>query len=220
MQWAPFLLGHFPVVQPNGTLVILTRFGTNERSLVAVRSRDGGATLEPPVTIAPMRSAPPGHRAPDIPTADVDASGRVWVAWHGCTARTACDGNDVLVSSSPDGVSWSPPVRATTGRHASIPAIAAGPGGRVGVVYYVVRAGGIDAELAESRNGGATWGAPQRLNVLTMPFSWLPNTSAGRMLADYVSLTYPAGRPLAVWALASEPAAGGRFSQAIFATRL
>src|ERR671914_968465 len=103
VPWAPFLLGHFPVVQPNGTLVIVTRFGTNARSLIAVRSRDGGATLDSPVTIAPMRSANPGHRAPDIPTADVDASGRVWAAWHGCTARTSRNGNDVLVSSSPDG---------------------------------------------------------------------------------------------------------------------
>jgi len=219
MPWAPFLLGHFPVVQPNGTLVILTRFGTNERSLVAIRSRDGGATLEAPVTIAPMRSTAPGHRAPDIPSADVDASGRVWVAWHGCTARAACNGNDVLVSSSADGVAWTAPVRATTGRHASIPAIAAGPGGRVGVVYYVVRRGGIDAEFAESRNGGRSWGAPVRLNTLRMPILWLPDTSGGRMLADYISLSYPGGRPLAVWALASEPRAG-RFSQAIFATRL
>ena len=73
---------------------------------------------------------------------------------------------------------------------------------------------------------GVTWtqivrtGGPMRLNVLTMPLTWLPNTSAGRMLADYVSLTYAGGRPLAVWALASEPARSGRLSQAIFATRL
>jgi hypothetical protein len=220
MQWAPFLLGHFPVVRPDGTLVIVTRFGTNERSMVAIRSRDGGATLDAPVTIGPIRLAPAGHRAPDIPAADVDASGRVWAAWHSCTARPSCDGNDVLVSSSADGVTWTPPVRATTGRNASIPTIAAGPGGRVGVVYYVARSGGIDAEFAESRDGGRSWGAPQRLNTLTMPVSWLPNTTSGRMLADYVSLTYPGGRPLAVWALASEPTRSGRLSQAIFATRL
>ncbi len=218
--WAPFLLGHFPVVQPDGTLVILTRFGTNERALIAIRSRDGGTALEAPVTVAPMRSAPPGHRAPDIPTADVDASGRIWVAWHGCTARASCDGNDVLVSSSPDGVTWAPPARATTARNASIPAIAAGPGGRVGVLYYVRGAGGMDAEFAESRNGGTVFGQPQRLNALTMPIEWLPETSGGRMLADYVSLSYAGGRPLALWALASEPTAGGRLSQAIFATRL
>ncbi len=38
------------------------------------------------------------------------------------------------------------------------------------------------------------------------------------MLADYISVSYAVGRPLAVWALASEPA-GGELRQAIFATR-
>jgi hypothetical protein len=165
-----------------------------------------------------MRNAPTGHRAPDIPSADVDPSGRVWVAWHGCILRPVCNGNDVLVASSPDGVTWTPPRRVTRGRDAAIPAIAAGPGGRVGVLYYVRGVGGIDAELAESRTGGATWGAPQRLSAVSMPLGWLPTTTAGSMLADYVSLTYAAGRPLAVWALASEPARG-RLKQAIYATR-
>ena len=220
LPWTPFLLGHFPVVQPDGTLVIVTRAGTNERTLVAIRSRDGGATLEAAVAVAPTRVTAAGHRAPDIPSANVDPSGRIWVAWHSCASRPSCNGNDVLVSSSPDGVTWTPPVRVTSGRHAAIPAIAAGPNGRVGLLYYVRGRGGIDAELVESRNGGATWGAPQRLSALSMPIRWLARTSQGPMLADYVSLTYAGGRPLAVWALASEPGPNGRLRQAIFATRL
>ena len=219
LPFAPFLLGGFPVIQPDGTLVILVRVGFEERTLGAVRSRDGGATLEPPVTIAPMRSAPTGHRAPDIPSADVDASGRVWVAWHGCILRPSCNGNDVLVASSADGATWSPPVRVTRGRDAAIPALASGPDGRLGVLYYVRGRGGIDAELAESRNGGGSWGAPKRLSAVSMPLRWLPTTTSGPMLADYVSLTYAAGRPLAVWALASEPSRS-RLKQAIYATRL
>ncbi|HWG56348.1 MAG TPA: hypothetical protein VNT58_07490 [Gaiellaceae bacterium] len=219
LPFTPFYLGAFPVIQPDGTLVILARVGLEERYLGAVRSRDGGATLEQPVQIAPMRAAPTGHRTPDIPAADVDASGRIWVAWHGCILRPTCTGNDVLVAHSADGASWSQPIRATNGRNAAIPAIAAGPGGRIGVLYYASGAQGIDAEYAETTNAGLRWSAPQRLNVLSMPTSWLPQTSAGPMLADYVSLTYTRdGRRLAVWALASPPA-GGRLQQAIFATR-
>jgi hypothetical protein len=51
-----------------------------------------------------------------------------------------------------------------------------------------------------------------------MKVSWMPNTSSGRMLADYLSVHYAAGRPLAVWVLASEPV-GSSFRQAVYATR-
>jgi hypothetical protein len=38
------------------------------------------------------------------------------------------------------------------------------------------------------------------------------------MLADYISVDYSGGRPLAVWVLASEPV-GQSFRQAVYATR-
>ena len=218
IPFAPFFLGAFPVVQPDGTLVILARVGLTERYLGAVRSRDGGSTLEPPVAIAAMRSAPAGHRAPDIPAADVDSSGRIWATWHGCVLRPTCNGNDVLVASSTDGVTWSEPVAATRGRNASVPTIVAGPEGRVSVLYYLSGRDGLDAETATSRGGA--WSRPQRLSAQSMSPSWLPTTTIGPMLADYVSATTTAdGRVLAVWALASEPW-GGKLRQAIFATRL
>ena len=219
MPFAPFFLGAFPVVRPDGTLVVLARVGLAERYLGAFRSTDGGATLQPPVRVAEMRAAPPGHRAPDIPAADVDASGRIWVAWHGCILRPTCNGNDVLVANSADGIAWSAPALATTARNASIPTLAAGPDGRVTVVYYTQnRQARLDAEAAWSRGGA--WSRPQRLSAQPMDLSWLPTTTQGSMLADYVSATTTTdGRVLAVWALASEPW-GGKRRQAIYATRL
>jgi hypothetical protein len=108
--------------------------------------------------------------------------------------------------------------RVTTGRNAAIPAIAADPAsGRIALLYYVVGSG-IDAELVESGDAGASWQAPRRLNARTMLRSWLPRTTQGAMLADYVSVSYAAGRPLAVWALASEPIAP-ELRQAIYVTR-
>ena len=188
--------------------------------LNAVRSRDGGASLEPPVLIAPISGfAIRGLRFPALPGVDVDRTGRIWVTWHDCGRRAACTGSDVVVATSADGIGWTPPRRVTSGRTAAIPAIAADPAsGRIAILYYVVGPGGVDAELVESRNGGATWGAPQRLSAQTMPRAWLPDTNQGRMLADYVSVSYAGGRPLAVWALASEPV-GRKLRQAIFATR-
>ena len=125
----------------------------------------------------------------------------------------------MLVANSADGIAWSAPARATTARNASIPTLAAGPDGRVTVVYYTQnRQARLDAEAAWSRGGA--WSRPQRLSAQPMDLSWLPTTTQGSMLADYVSATTTTdGRVLAVWALASEPW-GGKRRQAIYATRL
>ncbi|MGI9113284.1 MAG: sialidase family protein [Gaiellaceae bacterium] len=215
------LVGAFPAIQPDGTLVIVYRTGTRDREeLDAVRSRDGGSTLEAPVRVSPIDAfALSGLRLPVIPSVDVDRTGRIWVAWHDCRLRRNCLGNDVVVSTSTDGIAWTAARRITNRATAAIPAIAADPAsGKLAILYYAVRPAGIDAELVESRDAGATWGRPQRLSVQTMQRAWSPETTLGRMLADYISVTYAAGRPLAVWALASEPA-GGELRQAIFATR-
>lgn len=213
------LVGAFPAIQPDGTLVIVYRTGRRELELDAVRSRDGGATLEAPIRVAAVDASVTGMRFPTLPAVDVDRTGRILVAWHDCGLRPSCNGNDVVVASSLDGITWTPSRRITSGRNALIPALAADPAsGRIALLYYVVGPGGIDAELVESRNAGATWGAPRRLSAQTMQRAWLPDTTQGRMLADYVSVTYAGGRPLAVWALASVPA-GRELRQAIFATR-
>ena len=51
-----------------------------------------------------------------------------------------------------------------------------------------------------------------------MKLEWMPNTTSGRMLADYVSVHYAGARPLAIWVLASQPV-GASLRQAVYATR-
>ena len=213
------LVGAFPAIQPDGTLVVVFRaVGGGNEAMNAVRSRDGGASLEPPVQVGALATVGTGLRFPALPSVDVDRTGRIWAAWHDCGLRAGCSGNDVVLTTSVDGVVWTPLRRVTAGRNAVIPAIAADPAsGRIALLYYVV-GNGIDAELVESRDAGATWQAPRRLNARTMQRGWLPRTTQGAMLADYVSVSYAAGRPLAVWALASEPVAP-ELRQAIYATR-
>ena len=160
-----------------------------------------------------------------LPAADVDPSGRVWIAWHECRFDAGCETNSIVVSSSADGRTWSAAQRVTSGRNAFVPAIGFHPtNGRVALVYHVVRAGGegVDVELVELRpgpNGGlVAAGAPRRLSAQTMSSTWMPETLTGRMLADYISVHYAGSRPLAVWVLASEPA-GSELRQAVYATR-
>lgn len=209
--------GVIPVVRPDGLLVLA--FWSPRTGMVAVRSSDGGVTLAEPVTISELRARETRPlRAPPLIAADVDASGRFLAVWQDCRFRSGCEANDVVFSRSPDGVAWSEPVRVTRGRNAAIPTMGVEPGtGRLAVAYYVIQPNGIDAELVTSTDG-VRWSAPQRLNPRRMPLTWLPETTLGRMLADYIGVTWSRGRPLVVYALASPPRKG-ELRQAIYAAR-
>ncbi len=209
--------GVIPVVQPDGRLVLT--FWSGRTGMVSVTSADGGASLEPPVVISELtaRDARP-LRAPPLIAADLQRDGSVLVTWQDCRFRTGCTANDVVVSRSADGKQWTEPVRATSGRNAVMPTIGVEPGtGRLAIVYYVIQRNGIDAELITSADG-TRWSAPQRLNARRMPLEWMPRTTLGRMLADYIGVSWVRGRPLVVLALASPPR-GGELRQAIYAVR-
>ena len=212
-------VGAFPVVRPNGDLVV--PFLWRGRSIASSVSRDGGLTFGSPALAADLQLRPTrGLRFFPLPAADVDPAGRVWVTWHDCRFSAGCAANTVVVSTSEDGERWSPPRAVTTGRNAVLPAIGIHPGtGRVALAYHVVRAdGGVDVELVESRPGEPGWLGPRRLSAQTMRPQWMPNTTSGRMLADYISVHYAGERPLVVWVLASEPV-GASLRQAVYATR-
>jgi len=209
--------GVIPVAQPDGKLVLA--FWSPRTGMVAVSSTDGGVTLGAPVVISTLqaRDARP-LRAPPLIAADVDPSGRVLAVWHDCRFRSGCAANDVVVSRSADGTTWSAPTRVTSGRNAVIPTVGVEPGsGRLAIAYYVIQPNGIDAELVTSTDG-VRWSAPQRLNPRRMPLVWLPQTTLGRMLADYIGVSWSSGRPLVVYALASPPKQG-ELRQAIYAAR-
>ena len=163
------------------------------------------------------RNARP-FRSPPLIAADVERSGSVLTAWQDCRFRTGCAANDVVISRSADGKTWSAPVRVTSGRNAVMPTIGVEPGsGRLAIAYYVIQRNGIDAELITSANG-TRWSLPQRLNARRMPLEWMPQTTLGRMLADYIGVSWVRGRPLVVLPLRLA-AAGRQLRQAIYAVR-
>ena len=209
--------GVIPVVQPDGKLVLV--FWSPRTGMVAVPSTDGGVTLGEPVVISELQAREAKLlRAPPLVAAEVDASGRALVVWQDCRFRAGCAANDVVVSRSADGTNWSTPMRVTSGRNAVIPTVGVEPGsGRLAIAYYVIHPNGIDAELVTSTDG-VRWSTPQRLNPRRMPLTWLPQTTRGRMLADYIGATWSNGRPLVVYALASPPKRG-ELRQAIYAAR-
>ncbi len=209
--------GVIPVVQPDGRLVLA--FWSGRSGMVSLTSSDGGITLNGPFGISSLatRNARP-LRAPPLIAAEAERSGDVLTTWQDCRFRSGCSANDVVVSRSSDGQTWSAPARVTSGRNVVLPTIGVEPGtGRLAIAYYVIQRNGIDAELVVSQDG-RRWSAPQRLNARRMPLEWMPQTTLGRMLADYIGVSWVGGRPLVVLALASPPR-DGRLHQAIYAVR-
>jgi hypothetical protein len=233
--------GAFPVIRPDGALlVLLSVYGSLDPSVDAVlasRSLDGGASFEVARRVSPLFTEDPvGVRAPPFVSADVDTAGTVYVTWADCRFSGQCNANGVVLATSRDGVSWTPPRRVPFGPAAAAvdhvaPAIAVAPGtsgarARLAITAYAVtqaqgcrRCEVIDAFLLASGDGGRTWRARQRLNAEAIQLGWIADTALGRMLGDYISTSFVAGRPMPVISLADEPQ-GGEFRQAIFATTL
>jgi hypothetical protein len=227
-----------PVVRPNGDLLLVySVFGTSFQlgnEIAAARSADGGRSFDRPVQVAPLHDTGSSWmRAAPFASVDADAAGTVYVAWSDCQQCA----DDIVLARSRDGVTWTQPRRVPIGGPAGsldyvLPALAVDPAtagrkARVALLYHALRPPSVcdpvefclavDVGLVISSDGGTTWTHPQRLNAVSVPLAWIADTALGRMLGDYVSVSWVQGRPVPVFALAAEPV-DGLFRQAIFAT--
>jgi BNR repeat-like domain len=237
--WSPavkagtFLVGTQPVTEPNGTLVVVAGDYSDERALtgamVALRSTDGGATFTT-VTVSDLQAADnTPMRAISLPSVEADSSGTIYATWADCRFRVDCTQNDLVLSTSTDGgLTWTAPTRVTKGTDAFIPGLAADPAhpGHLAVVYAHYYGGCpenspclLGMSVVQSRDGGKTWSAPQRLDAQPVLTSWIPRSEGGRMVGDYFSTSFAGSRVVPVFALATSMLKG-RFREAIFASSL
>ena len=241
LTWSPvvragaFLVGTQPVIQPDGALVVIAGDYTHDDALtgamVELRSTDGGASFTRSV-VSDLQAAPNAPmRATSLPSVVADSSGTIYAVWGDCRFRPACARNDIVLSTSSDGVNWTPPARVglapvSSGASYFIPGLAADPArpGGLGLVYAYFHAGScknnaclLGMGVAQSRDGGSTW-TTQRLDAQPVSTNWLPR-AGGRMVGDYFSTSFAGGRVVPVFALAAPPA-GGRLREAIFAASL
>ena len=213
-RWAP---APQPVVLPDGTLVVPYY---DEDRVAAIRSTDGGRSFSTSVPIAATNFKPtPGLRAPPLPSAEVDRNGTAYVVWPDCSA--ACERDDLVLSSSGDGVTWTPLRRIPLGRTGDhvIPGLAADPArpGRLALTYYTWKPGdALDVGFAWSSNGGARWSTPRRLSAQTMRLGW-PAQAGGAMVGDYISTSFSGRHAVPVFALAAQPRV--RYDQPLFSGR-
>ncbi len=222
-------LGGQPVVQPNGT-VIVPYMGLDSPffafTISSFMSTDGGATWSASTLISEGDFHHPNgniRASFPIPDAESDKSGRVYVVWTDCRFEASCASSDFVLSTSTDGTTWSPVSRipidkvgsgadhfiaglgvdnSTSGKHAHL-----------GLAYYFYPNGNcttstcqLEVGFISSTNGGKSWSRAQRV-AGPMTLTWLPATTQGRMVGDYISTSIVPGDNDAtpVFALAHAP---------------
>ena len=240
--WSPpvragaILVGTQPVIEPDGTLVVVAGDYANNQalagSMVALRSTDGGATFTR-VVISAFRAADnTPMRAISLPSADADSSGTIYAVWPDCRFRPDCTRNDMVLTTSTDGLTWTAPSRialapVSSAKSFFIPGVAADPtiSGHLALVYaFFVNSAckaakcALELGVAQSGDHGQSW-KTQRLDAQPVPVTWTPHAEGGRMVGDYFSVSYVGNKIVPVFALAAPPL-NGRFREGIFATSL
>jgi len=223
-----------PTVGANG-IVVVPMQNADGSQMPAFTSTDGGMTWGHTVIISNLTDHEvAGHlRTSSLPSAASDASGRVYVVWQDCRFRASCASNDIVMSTSSDGANWSAPVGIPIDATTStidhfIPALAVDPAtsgstAHLALTYYFYPNANCSTTTCQlkvgfvsSSDGGNTWSAATVL-AGPMALDWLPNTSSGLMVGDYVATAYSQGNPFAVFAV-SQAKTGGAFNEAIFTT--
>ena len=204
------VIGGQPLVQPNGTVIVPLNdcFFTTILSFV---STNGGKSWSRVVLAAQAISLlDPGNlRSGPLPTAEIDKSGKVYVVWEDCRFEPGCSSNDLVMSTSRDGLHWTLPVRIPidpvgSGVDHFIPGLAvdrstSGQSAHLGLAYYyypnvncTVQTCQLDVGFISSTNGGASWSAAEQL-AGPMKLAWLPLTDSGFMVGDYISTSIVPG---------------------------
>jgi hypothetical protein len=228
-----FGLGGQPLVQPDGD-VIVPAANAFETAIIAFRSTDGGASWGDEVVVSRVRTHTVAGdlRSGSLPSAEIGSNGRVYAVWQDCRFRKGCKANDIVMSTSDDGVTWTAvqrvPIDALTSTADHfIPGIGVKPDttGQLGLTYYFYDDASCGAKrnspacqlkvgYVQSNDGGGTWSAPQ---LLGGPFAvaLTPDTSQGRMVGDYISTSWVNGAAFGAFAVAAAPVGAFAFNQTI-----
>ncbi len=239
-------IGGQPVVQLNGH-VIVPIYGydkaTGAEGIYSYRSTDGGATWTDLEEISPSTysgTADPFYRGGSLPSARVDAFGKVYVVWAGCYFESDCLANesgnttdDIVMTTTRDGLTWTPLQRIPLDAIGSdvehltaglaVDSATADSHAHLAVTYYYWgNAGSCTAStcqayvgMATSTNGGTTWSQRQTLAGPTIP-NWWAITESGYMTGDYITTAISDNQAVAVVPVATAPT-GTTLHQAMYA---
>jgi hypothetical protein len=228
-------IGGQPLVQPGGTVIVpIVGFAGNKFLVLSFISTDGGASWSKTFRVSEVDFNHPagGIRAGiPLPSAEIDASGKVYVVWSDCAFEPGCTASDLVLSTSTDGINWSAVTRIPldpigSGVDHFIPGLAVdrstsdGSAHLVLTFYFYPVANcttstcQLDVGFSTSADGGATWTSNAQI-AGPMTLTWLPNTTQGLMVGDYTSTSFVGSPAFPAFAVASAPM-GGIFNEATF----
>lgn len=226
-------IGGQPLVQPNGT-VIVPIDNANETSIRAFRSTNGGASWSSTTTISSIsqHTVAGGLRTDALPSAEIDGAGKVYVVWQDCRFESGCSANDLVMSTSTNGTTWTAvtriPIDAVgSGVDHFIPGLAvnkatSGSSAHLALAFYFYPVANcsastcqLDVGYVSSANGGSTWSARNQL-AGPMTLSWLASTTQGPMVGDYISTSYDANGLAHPFIVVANAPSGGVFDEALY----
>jgi hypothetical protein len=160
-------------------------------------------------------------RSGPLPSAEIDGSGNVYVVWQDCRFEANCAANDIVLSTSTNGTSWTaatgvPADGSNTNADQFIPGLAVDSSGHLALTYYyydnaACTACQLNVGYMSSTDGGSNWSTQTQLDGPIDP-SWVANTSQGRMVGDYISTSFVGTDVRPVWATAIAPV-GSTFNE-------
>jgi hypothetical protein len=228
----PAGLGGQPLVQPDGKVIVpfLGVIG-----LAAFSSANGGTSWSKATRIATVNLHPVAGSMRDgdgLPSASIDATGTVYVAWPDCRFRARCSANDIVFSTSTNGTTWSRvrriPIDATTsGADHFIPGIGvdqatSGKTAKIGLYYYFfpkARCGAATCKLEvgyiSSANAGKTWSTAITI-AGPIKVSQIAKTDEGNMVGDYIATTVSEGKAFSLFAVGKPATADREFNEAMY----
>jgi hypothetical protein len=225
-------LGGQPVVQPNGTVVV--PFESLNNKIEAFTSADGGQSWNGAVSVSSVHTHEVAGdlRTSPLPSAEIDAAGKVFVAWQDCRFRAKCASNDIVFSTSSNGVDWTKPARIPIDDAAGpadhfIPGLAVDPttsgsGAHLALTYYFYPQAAcgatcrLEVGYISSPDGGAHWGPATQL-AGPMALSEIANTSQGVMVGDYISTSISGGAAVTMFPVGHPQPTATTFDEAMYA---
>ncbi len=204
------VFGALPVVQPSGNVVAVSEnvdgYDSVPQTINSTFTNNGGQTWSAAFEVSAIGShkVAGNMRTQPLPTSAVDQFGNVYAVWQDCRFESGCSSNDLVLSTSPDGMSWTAPVRLplkNVGDSVDVflpsLAIESTLGGPVfGLEYYEAYPLGcrpitcsVVPMFVETNSSGQAVIGPIAVTE-PMPPVWLATTTAGYMLGDYFQATF------------------------------
>jgi len=197
------VIGGQPIVQPNGTVVM----PISANGLQSFVSTNGGVSYTGPFTIGSIIShgATNMRDGTGLASAEIDGGGTVYVAWSDCRFRSSCKADDIVFSTSTDGMTWTAvqrvPIVPTTSSAEifllgmGVDHATQGGSAHLGITFYLLPTNSCNLSTCKiiggftsSTNAGQTWSIP--LKVLgPIKQGGLAN-AGGYFLGDYMSTSF------------------------------